>query len=84
MRRTPILYLRYLRLKNRWSQRYAADRAGFPQPTFCLIETGRLIPTDDQLERLGSAFGYTPAHVLLKEIPGEVVDRLMRGESVEA
>lgn len=48
-----------LRLIRRWDQGTLAERAALSQPTISQIESGRLVPTDDHVAAIASAFGYT-------------------------
>jgi transcriptional regulator with XRE-family HTH domain len=59
-----VLRIRFERLLRGWSQTDVAHLAHVMQQEVSLIEQGRLIPTPNQLERLGRAFGIPPASLL--------------------
>lgn len=59
--------LKFERLNLRVSQHGLAQIARLSQPTVGLIENGRLIPTAQQLTRLGDALRVSP-HELLKDV----------------
>ena len=48
--------LKTLRVEKGWKQRHLAARADLSQTVVCLIERGRLIPTDDELRAIAEAF----------------------------
>jgi transcriptional regulator with XRE-family HTH domain len=50
--------LRYARLQAGLSQQQLAQRCGVAQPTIARIETGRISPRVDTVERLLSACGF--------------------------
>ena len=66
--------LRYERNKRGWTQTHAGNLAkslgGYhrcmTQAEISLIELGRLLPDEDQLDALGRVFSLSPASVLLK------------------
>lgn len=62
----PLLRLAYERMKRHWSQSELGRRSGIRQQDISLIETGRLIPTDEQLFRLAVALRMSPPEILLK------------------
>jgi Zn-dependent peptidase ImmA (M78 family)/transcriptional regulator with XRE-family HTH domain len=43
----------------RWDQADLAKRIGYSQAVVSSIERGRVVPTEDQVARLGKAFGYS-------------------------
>lgn len=62
-----MLRLRFERQRRQLSQRAIAQMARLHQPVLCLIESGRLKPTDAELERLAAAL-RVPADELLKDV----------------
>jgi len=69
----PFFRRQYLRAKferhqRGWRQIDVARKTGIPQATVSAIESGRLIPTEDELGRLAHVFGVNPAALLLKPV----------------
>lgn len=60
-----LLRLTYERIRRHWSQSELGRRSSIRQQDISLIETGRLIPTEEQLLRLANALLITPPAVLL-------------------
>jgi Zn-dependent peptidase ImmA (M78 family) len=56
--------IRRLRLVRRWDQPELGRQAGYSPATISQIETGRLSPTDAQVERLAGALGYSPSYLV--------------------
>lgn len=54
-----VARVRRLRLLRRWDQADLAKRIGYSQAVVSSIERGRVVPTQDQVTRLGKAFGYS-------------------------
>lgn len=50
-----------LRLMRRWDQTDVAERIDFSTAIVSQIERGRLKPSEEQVERLARAFGYSPS-----------------------
>ena len=48
--------VRALRVEKGWKQRHLAARADLSQSVVCLIERGRLIPTDTEIRAIAEAF----------------------------
>jgi transcriptional regulator with XRE-family HTH domain len=78
---TPqYIRITYERTRRRWSQTQVGQliksiggyRRALTQNEVSLIERGRLLPDDDQLDALGRVFNISPAHVLMK--PCSIVD----------
>lgn len=57
--------LRQARLEAKLSQQTVARLANIPQPTVSLIETGRLIPLPEHLDRLATTLGVPSTELLL-------------------
>src|SRR5262249_47454428 len=74
----PYLRARAERHLRGWRQEDVARRTGIPQANVSAIETGRLNPTRDELERLAEAFLISPPEVLLK--PCSIADPEPDGE----
>ena len=60
-----MLRARFERLNQRLSIRAVARAARLSEPVVCLIELGRLVPTDDELTRIANALGLNPPSLLL-------------------
>lgn len=56
--------IRFERLRRGWNQTQLGRRARLSQQSISFIETGRLIPTSDELARLAHAFGLTAAALI--------------------
>lgn len=56
--------IRFERLRRGWNQTQLGRRARLSQQSISFIETGRLIPTSDELDRLAHAFGLTAAALI--------------------
>ena len=63
-----MLAIRYYRLKRGWSQETLAGLVRVSQPRICNIETGRLKPSDELLDRLAVVLGVSPAVTLLRPV----------------
>jgi len=63
----PVKRLKLERRRRRLSQQTVEIVSGVPQPVISLAETGRLVPTPEQLRRLADVFGITP-HELLQDV----------------
>jgi Zn-dependent peptidase ImmA (M78 family) len=50
--------IKMLRLVRRWDQAELAVRSGYSAATISQIETGRLRPTDEHIERVAGSYGY--------------------------
>lgn len=48
------------REKRRWTQIETAKRAGLPQSTYSMLETGRAFPEQSELDALCAALGVSP------------------------
>ncbi|MGE0361458.1 MAG: helix-turn-helix transcriptional regulator [Vicinamibacterales bacterium] len=59
--------LQLLRLERRIGQPALAKLSGVPQPTISMIESRRINPREDELDRLGRALGVSP-EVLMREV----------------
>ena len=66
--RRPYLRAKFERHSRGWTQKDVAQRTGIPQPNVSAIESGRLNPTPDELERLAQAFLISPSAILLKPV----------------
>lgn len=73
-----MLRVRFERTNKRLTQTQVAVAAHIPQPALSLIELGRLIPTPEQLERLGAVFGVKPEDLLCDVAAGLVVSEAGR------
>jgi transcriptional regulator with XRE-family HTH domain len=62
-----VVYLKFLRLERRLSQRQLAVLAKIPQPDLSRIENGRSNPTRRELDALASVLGC-PADRLMKPV----------------
>lgn len=79
-----VTTLQFLRLEQGLKQPALAKQSGVPQPTISLIESGRLNPTEDELERLGSALGVSP-HVLMRLVTPDLHEGIgTKGETKSA
>lgn len=58
------LRVRFERHRRGLPQRVIATAANIPQPTLAQIESGRLLPTSEQLERLARTYGVAPSDLL--------------------
>ena len=76
MNATPqYIRLTYERNKRRWTQQQVGQlmkalgghRRALTQNEVSLIERGRLLPDEEQLDALGRLFKISPASVLMKE-----------------
>lgn len=74
-----MINLQYLRLDRRFRQADLARLSGIPQPTISLIETGRLIPNDDELERLARVLGVPNPRALMNEVVVDLDARVAAG-----
>jgi transcriptional regulator with XRE-family HTH domain len=82
------LRLTYERKRQNWSQSYVADRVRelggsarlSRQSGISLVELGRLIPTEEELQTLGRVFGVSPAFFLLKPLVLEDRDARLASE----
>ena len=63
----PIKRLKLERTTRRISQQNVGEITLVPQPVISLAESGRLIPTDEQLNRLAT-FYEVPADELLRDV----------------
>ena len=63
-----MLRIKYERLRAGWDHKFVGRLSGLPQPTISLIEQGRLVPTDDELERIARVLKVTPPSALLKPV----------------
>ena len=59
-----MLRMKHLRLLREWTQRQVAELAEIPHPHICYIERARMIPTPEQLRRLGKVFKCPPDRLL--------------------
>lgn len=59
-----MLRIKHLRLLRELTQRQVAYLTDIPHPHVCYIERGRMIPTPEQLKRLGKVFKCPPARLL--------------------
>jgi transcriptional regulator with XRE-family HTH domain len=59
-----MLRLKHLRLLSERSQRQIADLTDIDKAHICYIERGRMIPTAEQLKRLGKVFKCPPDRLL--------------------
>jgi transcriptional regulator with XRE-family HTH domain len=64
----PYLRLRLERHLRCWTQKDVARASGIPQQIISAIESGRLNPTPDELDRLAHAFRVSPAELLLQPV----------------
>lgn len=62
-----MLRIEFERRRLKWSQEDLHEETGIAQKDISLIESGRLIPSDDQLNRLASALTVQPS-ALLREV----------------
>ena len=58
------LRMKVERLTNRWTQMVPSSRAKLTQGEYSRIESGRLKPTDKQMQRLSRVFKLAPAVLL--------------------
>jgi transcriptional regulator with XRE-family HTH domain len=70
-----VTTLQFLRLERRMGQPALAKLSGVPQPTISLIESGRLNPREDELDRLANALGVLPAVLMRAVQPDLSADR---------
>jgi transcriptional regulator with XRE-family HTH domain len=66
-----VLRLKFERISRGLSQQGVTDLTQIPQPAVSLIETGRVVPTPEELQRLADVFGVPPA-ILLKHVAPKV------------
>jgi transcriptional regulator with XRE-family HTH domain len=66
--RKQYLRARFERHQRGWRQVDVARRTGIPQATVSAIEAGRLVPTEDELDRLAQVFAVSPAERLLQPV----------------
>jgi transcriptional regulator with XRE-family HTH domain len=66
-RRAP-LRLRYERESQGYTQVTLGEAAGLSSGVISGIESGRINPTQDQLDKLARVLRITPSHVLLKDV----------------
>ncbi len=71
-----MLAIQYYRLKLGLSQETLASLVKVSQPRICNIETGRLRPSDDLLNRLAVALGVSPAVTLLRPVVVQVQEQV--------
>jgi transcriptional regulator with XRE-family HTH domain len=64
----PPLRARFERQRRNWTLKQTAFFSTLTTAEISLIETGRLTPTDAQLEKLARAFRVSPPSVLLKPV----------------
>jgi transcriptional regulator with XRE-family HTH domain len=64
--------LRYARRRAGLTQRRLAERAGIAQPAIARIESGRVSPTADTMDRLIEACGL---RLVVEDRPGRGIDR---------
>jgi hypothetical protein len=64
VRKAPNAPREHLRLLREWLQRHAGKLADIPYAHICYIECGIMIPTPDQLKRLGKVFRCPPDRLL--------------------
>ena len=62
-----ITNLKIIRMSNGWSQEETATKLGFSRPWYSLLESGRLMPTDDMKQKVVKVFNK-PAEFLLSPI----------------
>lgn len=51
-----VTNLKILRMSNGWSQEETASKLGFSRPWYCLLESGRLSPTEDMKQKVVEVF----------------------------
>jgi transcriptional regulator with XRE-family HTH domain len=59
-----MIRLKHIRLLREWSQREVAELTDIDKAHICYIERGRMIPTAEQLKRLGKVFKCPPNRLL--------------------
>lgn len=77
-----MLRIKFERLNRQLSQTCVATVANIVQPVISQIETGRLIPTPEQLDRLAVVFGINGENLLKDVVVKESLDELTEGEPV--
>lgn len=63
--------LEFLRRCHSWSQGQLGQAAQIDQKLISWIELGRLVPTDDELTRLGRALEISPDKLLKPVVPAD-------------
>lgn len=74
----PAQMLRQARRRAGLSQRELAERAGVPQSAVARLESGRVVPRVDTLERLLRACGSTLEVVPIPEVDRTAIRELLR------
>jgi len=64
--------LKLWRIQNRYTQQEAANILGFGISAYCLLESGRLLPSDKQKTQLVSYFGDAQSESLFSEVSERV------------
>jgi transcriptional regulator with XRE-family HTH domain len=67
-KQAPNTRLRFERIKRGLRQTELAQSVGMRNQVLCDIETGRIVPSPDELERLAAALHVWPPEILMREV----------------
>lgn len=61
-----VTNLKIIRMSNGWSQEETATKLGFSRPWYSLLESGRLIPSEDMKQKVVDVFDKPIEFLLAK------------------